>query len=330
MQRVSQADSRIMARPIIVIPGDEPIQLAGSPHLDRLSAVGEVRLYETRPADNADKVRRCQDAEILINSRGSVKWPGEVLRQLPRLKLISLCGIGADCIDLEATRELGIIVSNIPGRTAGLVAEHALALLFACGRQLVEHTNELKARQWIRRDLLYLRGKTLGVIGTGAIGREMIRLAKAIGMNVVAWSFHPQPELEQRIGFQYVPLDELLGTADAVSIHVKLTEESRGMLSRHELQELKPGCVLINTARGAIVDTAALVDALQSGHLGGAGLDVFDVEPLPHDHPLLDCPRVVLTPHVADQTIEGMEILNGGAVDNVIAYLNGQPQNIVR
>lgn len=318
-----------MARPIIVIPGDEPIQLAESPHLDRLHAVGEVRLYRDRPVDNADKIRRCQDAEILINSRGSVKWPGEVLRELPRLKLISLCGIGADCIDLPATRALGIIVSNIPGRTAGLVAEHALALLFGCARQLVQHTNELRAHQWVRRDLLFLRGKTLGVLGTGAIGREMIRLARAVGMHVVAWTFHPQPELAQQLGFKYVGRDVLLATADAISIHVKLTDDSRGLLGRRELQLLKPGCVLINTARGAIVDTGALVEALNSGHVGSAGLDVFDIEPLPADHTLLTCPNVILTPHVADQTVEGMEILNGGAVDNVIAYLNGQPQNFV-
>lgn len=318
-----------MPRPIIVIPGDEPIQMAGSPHLDRLHAVGEVRLHGDRPLDSADKIRRCREADILINSRGSVKWPGEVLRELPKLKLISLCGIGADCIDLDATKALGIIVSNIPGRTAGLVAEHALALLFGCARQLVQHTNELKAREWIRRDLLLLRGKTLGVLGTGAIGREMIRLAKAVGMNVVAWSFHPQRELEQQLGFQYVERDELLSAADAISIHVKLTDDSRGMLGRAELQKLKPGCILINTARGAIVDTAALVELLHSGHLGSAGLDVFDIEPLPADHPLLDCPRVILTPHVADQTPEGMDILNGGAVDNVIAFLKGQPQNIV-
>lgn len=318
-----------MSRPIIVIPGDEPIQLADSPHMDRLHAVGEVRLYRSRPADNADKVKRCADADVLINSRGSVKWPGEVLRQLPQLKLISMCGIGTDCIDLNATRELGIIVSNIPGRTAGLVAEHALAMLFACARQLVQHTMELRAGQWIRRDLLFLRGKTLGVLGTGAIGREMIRLAKAIGMNVMAWSFHPQPELEQTLGFRYASLDEVLSSSEAISLHVKLTDDSRGLLGPGQIQKLKPGCILINTARGPVVDTPALVDALRSGHVGGAGFDVFDTEPLPANHPFLTCPNMVLTPHVADQTVEGMEILNGGAVDNVIAYLNGQPQNIV-
>lgn len=318
-----------MSRPIIVIPGDEPVQLTGSPHMERLHAVGEVRLFGDRPLDNAEKIRRCEGAEILINSRGSVKWPGEVLRALPRLKLISLCGIGTDCIDLDATRELGIIVSNIPGRTAGLVSEHALALLFACARQLVQHTAEMKAGQWIRRDLMFVRGKTLGVIGTGAIGRAMISLGKAVGMEVIAWSFHPQVELQDKLGFRYVSRDELLSRADAVSLHVKLTTDSHHLLGRRELQMMKPGSILINTARGALVDTAALVASLQSGHLGGAGLDVFDEEPLPEDHPLLSCSQVVLTPHVADQTPEGMEILNGGAVDNVIAYLTGKPQNIV-
>ncbi|MDB5385098.1 MAG: hprA [Planctomycetaceae bacterium] len=318
-----------MPRPLIVIPGDEPIQLAGSPHLERLSEVGDFVLYEDRPADNAEKIRRMQDAEVLINSRGSVRWPGEVLRELPRLKLISLCGIGADCIDLPAAKECGIIVSNIPGRTAGLVSEHALALLFGIARKLAQHTAELKSNQWIRRDLVYLRGKTLGVIGTGAIGREMIRLAQAVGMQVIAWSFHPQPEIAAERGFKYVELDELLQQADAISLHVKLTNDSRGLIGRREFGLMKSGSLLVNTARGAIIDTSALIEALHSGHLGGAGLDVFESEPIPADHPLLKCEQIILTPHVADQTPEGMEILNGGAVDNVIAYLQGKPQNIV-
>ena len=318
-----------MARPIIVIPGDEPTQLGDSPHMERLHAVGEVRLYRDRPEGNAEKIRRCQGADIMIQSRGSVKWPAEVLCELNQLKLISLCGIGTDSIDLPTTRAKGIIVSNIPGRTAGLVSEHAMALLFACARHLAQHTAELKSGQWIRGDLVYLRGKTLGVIGTGAIGRGMIQLGKAIGMKVIAWSFHPQPELEAQLGFRYVSKDELFKTADAFSIHVKLTPDSRHLVGKAELQMMKPGALLVNTARGAIVDTDALVDALNSGHLGGAGLDVFESEPMPDNYPLLSCQRVVLTPHVADQTPEGMEILNGGAVDNVIAYLNGKPQNIV-
>lgn len=318
-----------MARPLIVIPGDEPAQLAGSSHLERLHEFGEVVLHTDRPANDQEKIRRMQGAEVLINSRGSVHWRREVLSALPDLKLISLCGIGSDCIDLVAAKEFGIIVSNIPGKTAGLVSEHALALLFGVARKLAQHTAELKSGQWIRRDLVYLRGKTLGVVGTGAIGREMIRLAQAVGMNVIAWSFHPQPELATERGFRYVSLDELLKSSDAISVHVKLTADSKGLIGRREFSLMRPGCLLVNTARGAIIDTDALVESLRSGHLGGAGLDVFETEPLPADHPLFDCEQVILTPHVADQTVEGMEILNGGAIDNVVAYFRGQPQNRV-
>lgn len=313
----------------IVIPGDEPIQLDGSPHLDRLHSFGRVSLYRDRPETNEEKIRRCSDADVLINSRGSVKWPREVLEKLPKLKLISLCGIGTDCIDLDAATELGIRVCNIPGRTAGLVAEHAMAMLFGCARQLVQHTGEMKTGHWIRRDLTFLRGKTLGVLGTGAIGLEMLRLGRAVGMRTIAWSFHPRAELAANWGFEYVERDELFSNSNAISIHVRLTEESRHLIGRREFDLMKQGVFLINTARGAIVDTMAMVEALNSGKLGGAGLDVFDQEPMPDDHPLLKCQQVILTPHVADQTPEGMDILNGGAVDNVLAFLAGTPQNVV-
>jgi phosphoglycerate dehydrogenase-like enzyme len=157
----------------------------------------------------------------------------------------------------------------------------------------------------------------------------MIRLARAVGMEVIAWSFHPQPELAAQHGFRYVELDELLQQADAISLHVKLTPESRGLIGHREFELMQPGCLLVNTARGAVVDTEALVESLNRGHLGGAGLDVFETEPIPADHPLFRCEQVILTPHVADQTPEGMEILNGGAVDNVVAFLQGKPQNRV-
>ena len=156
-----------------------------------------------------------------------------------------------------------------------------------------------------------------------------MRLGRAVGMNVQAWTFHAAPERAAKLGIALVPLDELLRTSDVVSLHVKLTDATRGMIGRYELAMMKRGTLLINTARGAVVDNIALAAALDAGHLGGAGIDVFDVEPVPPDHPLLRCEQVVLTPHVADQNPEGMEILNQGAVDNVIAFLQGQPQNVV-
>ena len=316
-------------RPKLVIPGDYPPQLQGSPHLERLQQYGEVVLYTDRPHTVEEKVRRARDAVCLLNTRGGVKWPGEVLRQLPALRMISVCGIGTDAIDLEAARERGILVCNIPGRTAGIVAEHALALLLGVARRAWYQTNELKQGRWTGRDNIYLRGKTLGLIGTGSIGAAMAQLGRAIGMRVIAWTFRPSPERARELGVEFVSLEELLRRADAVSIHVKLTEQTRGLIGAREIALMKRGALLVNTARGAIVDTAALVQALQSGHLEGAGLDVFDVEPLPADHPLLACEQVVLSPHNADQTPEGMDILNAGVVENVIAFLEGRPQNRV-
>ncbi len=313
----------------IIIPGDDPPQLQSSPHLNRLRDYGEVVLYTDRPDDDAVKVERAAGAVCLINSRSAVKWPGSVLRQLPALRMITLCGIGTDSIDLEAAGALGIRVCNVPGQTAPIVAEHALALMLATARRVCYQTQRLRQGEWRTGDNTFLRGKVLGVVGTGAIGAEMIRLGRAIGMRVQAWTFHPSSVRAAALGVEFVALDELLQSSDAVSLHVQLTDATRGLIGVREIALMKRGALLINTARGAVVDTAALVAALHAGQLGGAGIDVFDVEPLPREHPLLTCAQVVLTPHVADQNPEGMEILNRGAVDNVIAFLEGKPQNYV-
>jgi D-3-phosphoglycerate dehydrogenase len=319
-----------MSDPItIVIPGDDPAQFQGTPQLERLRALGRVTLYADRPATAEEKVRRARGATVLVNSRSAVKWPGDVLRQLPGLRLFALCGIGTDAVDLAAAKELGIAVCNIPGRTAPIVAEHALALLFAVARRAWYQTNEMKCGRWTRRDNVYLRGKTLGVVGAGPIGAEVARLGAAVGMRVIAWTFRPSDERSAGLGVTFVPLDELLRTADVVSLHVRLTEQTRRLIGARELALMKPGALLVNTARGAVVDAAALAAALRSGHLGGAGIDVYETEPAPADHPLLACEQVVLTPHNADQTPEGTELLNEGVVENVKAFLEGRPQNRV-
>jgi D-3-phosphoglycerate dehydrogenase len=262
----------------------------------------------------------------MINSRGAVKWPGHVLDRLPELRFITTCGIGTDSIDLEAARRRGIVVSNLPGRTAPIVAEHAFALMFAVARHAAFQTQQVKQGRWQAIDQVYIQGKTLGLIGTGPIGAHLARLARAIGMNVLAWTFHPSADRAAALGVQFMTLEEVLQASDVISIHLKLTDQSRGLIGARELGLMKPGALFINTARGAVVDNAALAAALQSGHLAGAGIDVFEVEPVPLDHPLLACVNVVLTPHVADQTPEGMELLNCGVVDNVIAFLRGEVQ----
>jgi D-3-phosphoglycerate dehydrogenase len=297
--------------------------------LERLRAFGEVSLYTDRPQNDQEKIKRCRAAVCLINSRSAVTWPANVLEQLPCLQMITVCGIGTDSIDLEAARRLGIVVSNVPARTVPIVAEHALALMLAVARQAWYQTDLLKRGGWAAPNNRYLRGKTLGVIGMGNIGREMARLGAAIGMNVLAWTINPSPQRSRDLGVAFVPLDDLLQASDVVSLHLKLTDQSRGLLGRREIGLMKRGALIINTARGAMIDMGALVEALDSDRLGGAGLDVFDSEPLPKEHPILRCRQVVLTPHVADQNDEGMEILNVGVVDNVIAFLQKKPMNRV-
>ena len=313
----------------VVVPGDNPPQIQGSPHLERLDPYADVALYTDHCTSDEEKLKRAGDAEIIINSRGMVTWRSEILRQLPKLRLIATCSIGTDMIDLEAAKELGITVSNQPGRTAPVVAEQAFGLMFAIAKRAAFFTEAMRAGRWPRMDHIYLRGKTLGIVGAGNIGAEMARLGNAIGMNVIAWTYHPSPEREEALGVKFVGLNELLGASDVVSIHAKLTDDSRGLIGKPQFDLMKPNALLVNVARGPIVDTNALVDALNSGHLGGAAIDVYDQEPIPAEHPLLGCEQVVLTPHCADMTPEGVDLLNEGAVDNVIAFLQGKPQNVV-
>lgn len=320
----------VLSRLKFVVPGDDPPQIQGSSHLDRLEPYGDVILFTDRPTTLDDQVERARDAHAILNTRGAVKWPGDALRALPKLRIIATCSIGTDMIDLQAASELGITVSNQPGRTAGIVAEHIFGLMFAVAKRAAFQTSELKAGRWTRKENMFLQGKTLGIVGTGNVGSEVARLANALGMKTLAWTYSPSAERAARLGVQYVELDKLLRESDVVSLHVRLSGDSSGMIGRREIALMKQGSLLINAGRGELVDAEALVESLNSGHLGGAGIDVFNVEPLPAEHPILSCDQVVLTPHIADQTPEGMELLNEGAVTNLIEFLKGRPRNVVK
>lgn len=319
----------IEARVKIVVPGDDPVQIAGSQHLEKLTPYGDVVLYANRPASVEEKVARVSDADVIMNTRGAVTWREAEFARLPKLKMITSCSIGTDMFDLDAAKKRGIVICNQPGRTAPVVAEHMFGLMFAVAKRASFFTSEMKAGRWPRLNNVMLQGKTLGIVGTGAIGAEVARLARALGMEVVAWTFHPSEARAKALGVRFVELDELLKVADVVSLHVALTPDTRGMIGKRELGLMKPGSMLLNGARGPVVDTAALVAALKSGHIGGAGVDVYDQEPPPAGHPLFACEQVVLTPHCADMTPEGVDLLNSGAVENVIAFLEGRPQNRV-
>ncbi len=314
----------------ILVPGDDPPQIANSPQLERLKPYGEVILHTDRPASKAAQIERAKGCNVVINSRGSVTWREEELRALPDLRMITTCSIGTDMIDLKPAADLGIVVSNQPGRTAPVVAEHMLGLLFTVAKRAAFQTAEIRAQRWTRRMNLGVQGKTLGIVGTGNIGAEMARLGKALGMDVIAWTFNPTPERAAQLGVRFVEaLPDLLAQADFVSLHVALTDDTRGLIGADQLAMMKSDAVLLNGARGDVVDLDALAQALQQGQLAGAGLDVFPDEPFESEHPIHHCEQVVMTPHAADQTPEGVDLLNGGAVDNVIAFLEGRPQHNV-
>jgi D-3-phosphoglycerate dehydrogenase len=209
------------------------------------------------------------------------------------------------------------------------VAEHSMALMLAAARRIPEHEIELRAGRWTRLPMIQLQGKTLGIIGFGNIGRQLASLAKGIGMRVWAWTLHPSAEREKESGIQFVELDQLLSQSDVISINIRASEKTRGLVSRQALEKIKPSCILVNTARASIVDTQAMIDALRAGKLAAAGLDVFDHEPLPANDPILSLPNVVLSPHNSGMTPEAIEKGNEMVVENVIAFLHGRPINLV-
>ncbi|MXZ03052.1 MAG: glycerate dehydrogenase [Chloroflexi bacterium] len=316
-------------RPLIVVPSDDPAQCQGSPRMAELEAVADLKIFPTRADSFDEQIERAQGATVIINSRSYLEWREDAFNLLPDLRFISVCGIGTDSIDLDAARDHGITVSNIPGKTAPVVAEHAFGLMFAAAKRAAWYTEMTRKGEWVKQDGVFLGDKTVGIVGTGNIGAEMARLCNAFGMNVIAYTFNPSDERAKKLGVRFVELDELLALSDVITIHTKLTPDSEKLIGAREISLMKPTALLVNVARGPIVDEAALVEALNAGDLSGAALDVFEDEPLPEGSPITQCEQVVLTPHIADMTPEGLDLLNQGVVENSLAYLNGTPQNVV-
>jgi phosphoglycerate dehydrogenase-like enzyme len=308
---------------LIVIPDDAPAAMSLSAAYAKL--IGQdVQSYASRPSTPEELVTRIKDAEMVINIRSTSRFTEEVLSQCPRLRLISIWGTGTDNVDLSAAKARGIRVTNTPGVSATAVAEHTLGLILAVAKQTVQIDGEVREGKWPRALVTQLYGKTLGLIGTGAIGREVARLGKGIGMKVIAWSFHPDKEVAEPVSF-----DDVFRCADVVSVHVRHSPETARFITHEQFALMKQSAIFINTARGAVVREADLVEALRARQIAGAGLDVFEQEPLPAGSPLLTLPNVVLTPHSAGITPEATEAGLALAIDNVFSFLAGRPQNVV-
>jgi len=313
----------------VVVPDDFPSILSGTGALKRLQRLAQVTVYKEKALSQDELIQRLQGAKVVINIRAYSKFDATALRGCPDLKMIAVLGVGTDNIDLAAASQLGIKVTNTPGYSAVAVAEHTLALMLGAARRVTEHENELRAGRWIRLPMTQLHGKTLGIIGFGDIGRQVASLARGIGMRVWAWTLHPSSHRAKESGVQFVELDQLLSQSDVISINIRASERTRGLISRQALEKIKPSCILVNTARASIVDTQAMIDALRTGRLAAAGLDVFDQEPLPANDPILSLPNAVLSPHNSGMTPEAMEKGNEMVVENVIAFLQGRLINLV-
>lgn len=293
----------------------------------KLAAMGHTfTAYDTRPADQEDLARRIQGADAVMIA--NYPFREAAIRSCPSLKYINVAFTGVDHVDIPVCKELGIRVSNASGYSDIAVAELAISMMLSLSRNVTQ-CNTVVRHGGTKDGLIgtELYGKTLGVIGTGKIGSTVIRIALAFGCKVIAYSVPANPALEE-MGVTYVSLEEVMANSDIITVHVPLNDSTKGMINGQLIGLMKPSAIFINTARGPIVDSAALADALNQGKIAAAGVDVFEMEPpIPEDHPLVTAKNTLLTPHVAFATKEALERRAAIVFENAFGWLRGEIQN---
>ena len=302
---------------------------------DGFERYGDVTVYERTPRETLRE--RMKGVEIVIATK--VIWDKEALDWSPDLKLIALASTGYNVVDLDEARRRGIMVCNVPAYSTPDVAQMTIALMLELCLNVGKHTSQVLDGAWTRTHdfcfyampLIEVAGKTLGIVGMGSIGQAVARIARAFDMEVLFASRSPKPHLEAP-GVSHVELDELLRRSDVVSLHVPATPQTERMIDAAALSQMKDGALLINTARGTLVDERAVADALRSGKLAGFGADVVAVEPMRPDNPLLEVRdlNVAITPHIAWGTREARARLLDEVARNIEAFLEGRPRNIVK
>jgi len=289
-----------------------------------LGAAAQVTVFTDHVADAGALTGRLAPFDVIVAMRERTRFPRAVLDRLPRLRLLVSTGMSTGHIDLAAARELGITVCGTGGRGQP-PAELTWALILGLTRRAAEEDAGIRTGSWGLTVGTDLAGATLGVIGLGNLGHQVARVGLAFGMRVIAWSQNLDPAVAVAAGVEPVTKETLLREADVVTIHLKLSQRTTGLIGAADLALLKPTALLINTSRGPIVHEAALVSALRSGSIGGAGLDVFDHEPLPPDHPLRTTPQTLLTPHIGYVSASAYRVFYGEAVQDIRAFLEGRP-----
>ena len=272
---------------------------------------------------------RLKDFDIIVIMRERTPFPKEQLERLPKLKLLATSGMVNRSIDLAAATQQGIVVSgtdNVGTTTSELTWGHILGLV----RSIPQEDKATREGKWQTSLGTGLAGKTLGVLGLGKVGSRVAKIGLAFGMNVIAWSQNLTEARCAEVGVKYAGSKQaLLSNADVITIHLALSDRTRGLIGKAELALMKPSAYLVNTSRGPIVDTAALIDVLEKGKIAGAGIDVYDVEPLPLDHPMRRLPRSVITPHLGYVSDENYRVFYGGSAENVAAFLDGKPLRVL-
>jgi glycerate dehydrogenase len=308
--------------------------------LDRASLKAKIKRFafssdyvEHQKTDAGEIVERLSGADIAIINK--VPLRADTLRRLPRLKLIAVAATGYDVVDIPYCQEHGIAVANIRNYAVHTVPEHAFAMILALRRNLLAYRQDVEAGVWNKseqfcfftHDIGDLYGATLGIIGEGAIGQGTAAIGRAFGMQVL-FADHAPPKME---GVQFTPFDQVLARSDVISLHCPLTPATRNLIDINALRKMKRNALLVNTARGGLVNEDALIQALDEGLIAGAGFDVLTVEPPRDGHPLLDVrrPNFILTPHVAWASDGAMQFLADQLVDNVNAWVSGKPQHLV-
>jgi phosphoglycerate dehydrogenase-like enzyme len=286
-----------------------------------VAARAEITVFTDHLADPGAVVERLAPFDVVCVMRERTPLPRAVIERLPRLKMIASTGPFNAAIDVDAAQEHGIYVSTTGGYVESTV-ELTWALILATARRIVDECLSVRGDGWQTSVGLQLGGTVLGVLGLGRIGARVARVGAAFGMDVIAWSANLTPEAAEQSGATYVSKDELFSRADVLSIHLKLSERTRGLVAAPELGLMKPTALLVNTSRGPIVDESALIDALRSQRLAGAGLDVFDTEPLPAGHPLRSLDNVVATPHIGYVAERVYRTFYGEAAGKIARWLS--------
>jgi glycerate dehydrogenase len=298
-----------------------------------LEEFGELTVYENSIREQV--AERSRDAEIALTMATGI-FDAAAIEALPRLRYIGVTATGYNCVDTKAARAKGIVVANVPAYSTPSTAQGAIALLLELTNQVGYYNQTVHEGRWCKseylcywdRPLIELSGLTMGLVGFGDIGKAVASLARAFGMKILVYT-RTRPAEAQSQGIEFCPLDDLFSRSDVISLHCPLTPDTRGLVNAQRLSLMKPTAFLINTARGAVIDEAALAEALNTGRIAGAGLDVLAVEPPREDNPLLKAKNCVITPHNGWMTLATRRRLIECCIDNVRAFLAGRPVNVV-